>query len=67
MWLDLTAFLPLEEADGDGWAAERLLSQRFYDDGVIMAAGEAYHAPSPGKFRVVFCLEEDTIREGIRR
>ncbi|KAI0377193.1 acc synthase [Hypomontagnella monticulosa] len=67
MWLDLSASLPLGETNGDAWAAERLLSQRFHEAGVIMAAGEAYHAPSPGKFRLVFCLDEATIREGIKR
>ncbi|KAI0880483.1 acc synthase [Annulohypoxylon maeteangense] len=67
IWLDLTPFLPTGETSGDGWAAERLLSQRFTGAGVIMATGEAYHAPSPGRFRLVFCLEEDSVREGIRR
>lgn len=32
-----------------------------------MATGEAYHAPSPGRFRLVFCLEEDAVKEGVRR
>lgn len=67
IWLDLAPFLPLKETNGDGWAAERLLSQRFTQAGVIMATGEAYHAPSPGRFRLVFCLEEDAVKEGVRR
>ncbi|KAI1412752.1 acc synthase [Hypoxylon sp. FL1857] len=67
IWLDLAPYLPIKETNGDGWAAERLLSQRFNQAGVIMATGEAYHAPTPGRFRLVFCLEEDVLREGIKR
>ncbi|KAI1098340.1 acc synthase [Jackrogersella minutella] len=67
IWLDLAPFLPLGEADGDGWVAERLLYERFNQAGVIMATGEAYHSPSPGKFRLVFCMEQDVLREGVRR
>ncbi|KAI2471081.1 acc synthase [Annulohypoxylon bovei var. microspora] len=67
IWLDLTSFLPIRETNGDGWEAERLLSERLNQAGVIMATGEAYHAPSPGRFRLVFCLEEDVVREGIER
>ncbi|KAI1385379.1 acc synthase [Hypoxylon trugodes] len=67
IWLDLTPFLPLKETDGDGWAAERLLSKRLNEAGVIMATGEAYHAPGPGRFRLVFCFEDAILKEGIRR
>ncbi|KAI1771506.1 acc synthase [Hypoxylon cercidicola] len=67
MWLDLMPYLPLNETNGDGWAAERLLSQRFAEAGVIMSAGGPYKAPSPGRFRFVFCIKEDAMREGVKR
>ncbi|KAI2616791.1 acc synthase [Hypoxylon sp. NC1633] len=67
IWLDLVSHLPVKETRDDGWAAERLLSKRFSQAGVIMATGEAYSAPSPGRFRLVFCLKENTVKEGIRR
>ncbi|KAI1371326.1 acc synthase [Hypoxylon crocopeplum] len=67
IWLNLAPHLPLKESNGDGWAAERLLYRRLAQGGVIMTGGEVYHAPSPGRFRLVFCLKEDTLREGIRR
>ncbi|KAI6082189.1 acc synthase [Hypoxylon rubiginosum] len=67
LWLDMAPYLPTNETDGDGWAAERLLSRRFAEAGVMMSAGEPYKAPSPGKFRFVFCIKEDAMREGVRR
>lgn len=67
MWLDLAPYLPLKETNGDGWAAERLLSQQFSKAGVMMSAGEPYKAPSPGRFRFVFCIKEDAMREGVKR
>lgn len=67
MWIDLSAHLRSEIAQGDAWAAERLLSHRLELAGVIMSTGEQYHAPEPGWFRLVFCVSEETLREGIRR
>lgn len=67
MWIDLSAHLRSKIAQGDAWAAERLLSHRLELAGVIMSTGEQYHAPEPGWFRLVFCVSEETLREGIRR
>ncbi|MCJ1290796.1 hypothetical protein MMC34_002338 [Xylographa carneopallida] len=67
IWVDLAAYLPLEEASGDGWATERALCKRFERAGVLIDAGEGYHTPYPGRFRLMFCVEERTLREGIRR
>lgn len=67
MWIDLSAHLRSEVAQGDAWAAERLLSRRLELVGVIMSTGEQYHAPEPGWFRLVFCVGEENLREGIRR
>lgn len=67
MWLDLSPQPPLSEADGDGWTAEKLLSERFTRAGVMVDPGAEYHSPEPGRFRLMFCVEEDTLREGVRR
>ncbi|KAI1468319.1 PLP-dependent transferase [Daldinia caldariorum] len=67
MWLDLAPFLPLAETDGDGWEAEKLLSQRFKKVGITITTGAQYYAPKPGGFRLVYSYPEDTLREGIRR
>ncbi|KAI0909023.1 PLP-dependent transferase [Ustulina deusta] len=67
IWLDLSPFLPVKETNGDGWAAEELLSERITKEGVTMATGRAYQAPEPGRFRFIFSLDEETLREGIRR
>lgn len=67
IWLDLSPFLPVKETNGDGWAAEDLLSERITKEGVTMATGRAYQAPEPGRFRFIFSLDEETLREGIRR
>ena len=67
IWIDLESYLPLDEASGDGWAAERILSERFKRAGVMMDTGESYHAQYPGRFRLMFCVEESTLKEGIKR
>ncbi|KAI0405233.1 PLP-dependent transferase [Xylaria palmicola] len=67
IWLDLSPFLPIAEAKGDGWLAQRLLSERLEQAGVSMSTGEAYRAPEPGRFRVVFSLDEESLKEGIQR
>ena len=67
LWLDLSSHLPVHDTNGDDWAAERLLSSRLQSAGVVMSSGEAYHAQEPGRFRLVFSLEENTVREGIAR
>ncbi|PQE11434.1 1-aminocyclopropane-1-carboxylate synthase 1 protein [Rutstroemia sp. NJR-2017a BBW] len=67
LWIDLTSYLPLEETGGDGWAAEKLLSERFTKAGVLMDTGAEYHTPVPGRFRLMHTVDEVTLREGFRR
>ncbi|KAE8384321.1 pyridoxal phosphate-dependent transferase [Aspergillus alliaceus] len=67
LWLDLSSHLPLHEINGDGWAAQRLLSRRFSEGSVIISTGEEYRAPNPGRFRLVFCVDPDTLKEGVER
>lgn len=67
IWIDLHTHLETKGDHGDAWAAERFLSHRLELRGVIMSTGEQYHAPEPGWFRLVFCVSEETLREGIRR
>jgi 1-aminocyclopropane-1-carboxylate synthase len=67
MWVDLSPQLPLNETNGDGWAAEKLLSERLIRAGVELDSGADYQSTEPGRFRLMFCVEEDTLREGVRR
>lgn len=67
LWLDLSAHLCIEDTRGDAWATERVLSRRLKMAGVIMSTGEEYHAEEPVRFRLIFCVSEETLREGIRR
>ncbi|KAJ5369666.1 pyridoxal phosphate-dependent transferase [Penicillium cosmopolitanum] len=67
IWIDLSPHLRSEDTQRDAWAAERLLSARFAQAGVIMSTGEQYRALEPGKFRIIFSVGEETLREGIRR
>lgn len=67
IWLNLSAFLPVKGSNGDGWWAQRLLSERLEQAGVSMSTGESYRAPEPGMFRLIFSLDEPSLREGIRR
>ncbi|KAF2435130.1 1-aminocyclopropane-1-carboxylate synthase 1 [Tothia fuscella] len=67
IWMDLSHWMPLEEADGDGWQAENILSQRFKESGLVMGTAKSYHGAKPGGFRLIFTLEEYVLEEGIRR
>ncbi|KAI0814345.1 PLP-dependent transferase [Xylaria sp. FL0064] len=67
LWLDLSSALPLKEANGDGWLAEKMLSERLAKAGVTMSTGKAYRAPLPGRFRLLFSFDEDSVRQGIQR
>ncbi|RSL58227.1 hypothetical protein CEP54_007885 [Fusarium duplospermum] len=67
VWLDLSRHLDLDEVNGDEWEAEKKLSQRFTRAGVIMDTGGEYRAPRAGRFRLMFTVEEGTLREGIKR
>lgn len=63
----MSPYLREEDSQGDIWAAERALSSRFAQAGVIMSTGEQYQSPDAGRFRIIFCVGEETLREGIRR
>lgn len=67
MWLDLSPYLALSETNGDGWAAERLLSKKLRDNGVEMSTGERYQSELPGFFRMIFSYDKASLREGIKR
>ncbi|ETN36998.1 uncharacterized protein HMPREF1541_07986 [Cyphellophora europaea CBS 101466] len=67
MWLDLSPCLRLDEVGGDGWAAERMLTKRLLEGGVVMSTGERYQSEEPGRYRMVFSYDEATLQEGIRR
>jgi xeroderma pigmentosum group C-complementing protein len=51
----------------DGWAAELDLSRRLQQIGVEMSTGYAYHNEVPGWFRVIFSLDEESLKEGLSR
>lgn len=67
VWLDLSPYLRLQETNGDGWAAERILAKRLTQGGVVMSTGERYQSEVPGWFRMIFSYDEATLREGIKR
>lgn len=62
LWVDLRPFLPTIS-----WEAESELSQDFTANNVTINAGRTFASPEPGWFRVIFPLEEETLREGLRR
>ncbi|KAE8328023.1 pyridoxal phosphate-dependent transferase [Aspergillus sergii] len=67
LWLDLSSYIPLRETNRDSWVSQRLLTNLFHTAGVITFTDEGYRAPSPGRFRLVFCVDSDTLKEGIKR
>ncbi|KAF1985813.1 hypothetical protein K402DRAFT_404935 [Aulographum hederae CBS 113979] len=67
IWMDLSNWLPMEEAGEDGWEAEKILSQRFVDADVVMSSAKAYHGTEPGWFRLIFSLEKEALEEGLKR
>ncbi|KAJ4217967.1 hypothetical protein NW759_008562 [Fusarium solani] len=67
VWLDLSRHLDLDKVNGNEWEAEKRLSQRLTRAGVIMDTGSEYRAPRAGRFRLMFTVDEGTLREGIKR
>lgn len=67
IWVDFSNYLPVNETNGDAWAAEKLLHSRFLKGGVGMSTGHSYFSPVPGRFRLIHSLPQDIVREGIRR
>ncbi|KAB8211009.1 hypothetical protein BDV34DRAFT_220181 [Aspergillus parasiticus] len=57
----------LRETNRDGRISHRLLTNLFHTAGVPMSTGKGYGAPSPERFRLVFCVDSDTLKEGIKR
>lgn len=67
VWLDLRRNLPIRDTNGDEWAAEKLLAERFKQHGVFMGTGKQYASPVPGFFRLIHSVSEIDLREGIQR
>ncbi|PKX90106.1 acc synthase [Aspergillus novofumigatus IBT 16806] len=68
LWIDLSKCLDKAiVASQDGWAAELDLSRRLQQIGVEMSTGYAYHNEVPGWFRVIFSLDEESLKEGLSR
>ena len=62
LWVDLRPYL-----DSQTFEAEAELSRRFSANNVIINAGKSFASPVPGWFRVIFPVEEETLREGLNR
>ena len=67
LWINLSPFFSTNSLGDQGWAAEKELNDRLLESGVAMASSAAYSAEVPGWFRIIFAVDEDTLREGIRR
>jgi hypothetical protein len=68
LWIDLSkCFDKAIAASQGGWAAESDLSRRLQQIGVEMSTGYAYHNEAPGWFRVIFSLDEESLKEGLSR
>lgn len=66
LWVDLRAWLE-KSGKEDPWEAEREINDRFVKAGVFLTAGEGMKAEEAGWFRVVFSLDEGSMREGLSR
>ncbi|VUC33965.1 unnamed protein product, partial [Clonostachys rosea] len=66
IWLDLRGFIPSLGANYDPWFAEQLISKRFEEAGVLVDGGAVFSAPTAGRFRIVFSVDSETLREGIK-
>ncbi|KAF7169104.1 hypothetical protein CNMCM5623_001912 [Aspergillus felis] len=68
LWIDLSKCLDKAiVASQGGWAAELDLSRRLKEIGVEMSTGYAYHNEVPGWFRLIFSLDEESLKEGLSR
>lgn len=55
------------DSRGKPLTPERILSNRFIENGVLVAPGSQYHHPNEGFFRLTFSLEPQTLFEGLKR
>ena len=62
LWLDLSVCLQEQT-----WEAEDKLKQQLYDYGVEMSSGRAYRDEKPGRFRLIFSIDKDSLEEALRR
>ncbi|KAI7175831.1 hypothetical protein D0869_05097 [Hortaea werneckii] len=77
LWIDLRGWLPPPHASGneegggkgteEGKKREKVLVDRMLEKKVFLTPGMDMFAEEPGFFRLVFSLEEDVVREGLRR
>jgi 1-aminocyclopropane-1-carboxylate synthase len=64
LWIDLSPYLLSEDQK---WEAETKLQAAIADAGVSLSSGVEYKSDQPGRFRVLFSLEEDALREALQR
>jgi bifunctional pyridoxal-dependent enzyme with beta-cystathionase and maltose regulon repressor activities len=49
------------------WEAEDDLKEQLHNHGVDMSSGRAYHDEKPGRFRLIFAIDKDSLVEALRR
>ena len=67
IWIDLSPYISSKESNDDGWKAENTLKELITNAGIPIASGAAYRAETPGWFRVLFTVDEDSLKEALRR
>ncbi|KAI7156417.1 PLP-dependent transferase [Hortaea werneckii] len=78
LWIDLRSWLPPASAASggeegeekrieEGKKREKVLVDRMLEKKVFLTPGMDMFAEEPGFFRLVFSLEEEVVREGLRR
>lgn len=66
LWVDLSPYLPAEEAGKSVFDRECELAQKILDAGVFLHPREE-HGIRPGWFRIVYTAERGVVEEGMRR
>lgn len=65
--MDLRPWLPKDPKYKDDWEREAALGRALLGKKMFMTFGNTLAAETPGFSRIIFSLDEDSVREGLRR
>jgi len=63
----LAPYLSTRDADEAGWESEKKLRAAITTAGVPLSSGLGYRAERPGWFRVLITVDQDSLKEALKR
>ncbi|KAJ9136657.1 Aspartate aminotransferase [Pleurostoma richardsiae] len=68
LWIELSKWTPLIDGCGTSEESNEVrLTKYLIKEGVYLEPGEAFFSPTPGKFRLVYSMDTETLCVGLNR